>query len=225
VVRLAVVLVVPLHFPPIWTAVAWVRGARADVGERFLHAWWIVVVATFTATYGKREVYLLPANPAIAILAGRIMAGATPAPGAPRLFGVVPIPERLRRRSGLPARALLVVLIVCLDATVLTAGGMHRLHRNGTRSLVPFANAVAAAVPPDAALYAGRDVAGSDVQVLSYRLRRPIAHVPIVPAPDVDAASWYVARAPADHALASGIRVVAQSTRRGTNLALVTVSR
>jgi 4-amino-4-deoxy-L-arabinose transferase-like glycosyltransferase len=215
---------VPWNLALVWAAVAWARGARADVGERFLHAWWIVVVAVFTAAYGKRDVYLLPAYPAIAILAGRVMASATAALGATRLFGVVPVPQRLRRRD-LPARALLVVLIVCLDATVLTVGEVQRLHQVRKRSLLPFARAVAEAVPPDATLYAQGDVDGSDVQVLAYRLRRSITQVPVAPAPDVDAASWYLVRAPADHALESGMRVDAQSTRRGPNLALVTVSR
>jgi 4-amino-4-deoxy-L-arabinose transferase-like glycosyltransferase len=225
IVKHLVTDLVPWNLALVWAAVAWARGARADVGERFLHAWWIVVVAVFSVAYGKRDVYLLPAYPAIAILAGRVMASATAAPDAARLFGVVPIPARLRRGGGLPARVLLVALIVCLDATVLTVGEVQRLHQVRKRSLLPFATAVAGAVPPDAALYAQGDVDGSDVQVLAYRLRRPIAQVPAVPAPDVDAASWYLVRAPADHARESGMRVVAQSTRRGPNLALVTVSR
>jgi len=225
IVKHLVTDLVPWNLALVWAAVAWVRGVRADVGERFLHAWWVVVVAVFTAAYGKRDVYLLPAYPAIAILAGRVMASATAAPDATRLFGLVPIPERVRRRGGLPARALLVVLIVCLDATVLTVGEVQRLHQVRKRSLLPFARAVAEAMPPDASLYAQGDVDGSDVQVLAYRLHRPIALAPIVPAPDVDAASWYLVRAPAEHALASGMRVAAQSTRRGPNLALVTVSR
>jgi hypothetical protein len=106
-----------------------------------------------------------------------------------------------RRRDCLPARASLVVLIMCLDVSVLTIGEVHRLNRVRKHSLVPFVDAVGETVAPDAALYAGNDVDCSDVQVLAYRLRRPIARVSIVPAPDVDAARWYLVRAPADHAL------------------------
>jgi 4-amino-4-deoxy-L-arabinose transferase-like glycosyltransferase len=227
IVRHLVTDLVPWNLALAWAAIAWIRGARADLGERFLHAWWLVVVVVFSAAYGKRDVYLLPAYPAIAVLAGLFMAAATVESSATRLFGVLPIPQRLRRRfDGRPALALLVVLIVCLDATVLTVGEVQRLHQVRKRSLLPFARAVAETLPSDAVLYAHGDVDGSDVQVLAYRLHRAIAQVPSVPAPDADpVASYYLVRAPAGHAREAGLRVITESMRRGPNLALVTVSR
>ncbi len=217
---------VPWNLALVWAAIAWLRGARADVGERFLHAWWIVVVVVFSLAYGKRDVYLLPAYPAIAVLAGRMLAAATATVDATHLFGLVPIAARFRRRpGGLPARTLLIVLIVCFDATVSTVSEVQRVHQVGKRSLLPFTRGVADAVPPGAALYAQGDVDGSDVQVLAYRLHRSIARVPIVPAEDAPAASCYIVRAPADRAREAGLRVVTESTRRGPNLALVTVPR
>ena len=62
---------VPWNLVLVWAAYRVAARPRADDGERFLHAWWIVVVAVFTVAYGKRDVYLLPLYPAIALLAGR----------------------------------------------------------------------------------------------------------------------------------------------------------
>jgi hypothetical protein len=206
------------------------RGARADLGERFLHAWWLVIVAVFSAAYGKRDVYLLPAYPAIAILAGRALAAATAHADATRLFGIIPIPERFRRGPGsLPARTLLVLLIVILDVTLLTVSEITRFRQVRRRSLLAFTRAVEGALPADAALYAQGDVDGSDVQVLAYRLNRAVPRVPIVPIVPVDAAAaaatYYFVRAPADRAMDPRFDVIAQSSRRGPNVALVTVPR
>ena len=87
----------------------------------------------------------------------------------------------------------------------------------------------AAAVPPDAPLYASQDLDGSDVQVLAYRLRRAI---PRTPAPDPLAVPR-ATRAPfayvllpvatADAQSDPRARRIATSSRRGTNVALIAV--
>jgi 4-amino-4-deoxy-L-arabinose transferase-like glycosyltransferase len=218
---------VPWNLVLVWAAIAWMRGARADLGERFLHVWWIVIAAVFSAAYGKRDIYLLPAYPAIAILAGRALAAATANAAATRLFAVVPISERFRRGSGaLPARSLLVLVVVILDVTLLTVSEVTRFHQVRRRSLLTFTRVVDAELPADAAVYALNDVDGSDVQVLAYRLRRVVPSVPAVPLDDADAATtYYFVGAQADRSMDPRFHVVAQSSRRGPNVALVIVPR
>jgi hypothetical protein len=53
-------------------------------------------------------------------------------------------------------------------------GQLVRVHRAGRASLVPFAEAVAAVVPPEAVLVADADLDESDLLVLAYRLRRVV---------------------------------------------------
>jgi len=154
-----------------------------------------------------------------------VLAAVTANARATRLFGVVPIPARVRRAGGLPARTLLVLLVLVIDVTVLTVGEVQRLHHVRRRSLLPFTRAVEEALPAAAALYAGDGVDGSDVQVLAYRLRRPITRTPSVPIENAEAsATYYVIPAPHEHALDARLRVIVQSGRRGPNLALVTAS-
>ena len=222
---------VPWNLVLVWAAVAWARGARADLGERFLHAWWIVVVAVFTAAYGKRDIYLLPLYPGIALLAGRALAAALArAPSGP-ILGVVRVPAAVRRRFATrPALALVALALVAVDATVVTVSEIARFRGIRRRSLLPFVGDVEAGMPPDAPLYATVDVDGSDLQVLAYRLRRAI---PRTPGPDPfavprvgGAANVYLIMplAAADARNDPRVRRVATSSRRGTNIALVAVS-
>lgn len=226
IIQLATDLV-PWNLVLVWAAVAWGRGARADRGERFLHAWWLVIVGVFTAAYGKRDVYLLPLYPAIALLAGRALA-ATTGEGA-RLFGVVAVPAGVRRRFPTrPALALLALAIAVFDVTLVAVSELARLHAVRRRSLLTFVREVELAVPPQAPLYAAPDLDGSDLQVLAYRLRRVIPRTPGADALALasGAASGYVlmsATAAEQRAAARAARV-AVSNRRGTNVALVAVT-
>ena len=156
------------------TAVAWWRGARADALERFLHAWWVAVLAFFTAAYGKRGVYLLPLYPAIAVLAGRMLAGWIATLRA-RPDGALPPPAALLQRiaPGRPWRAV-IVAVVLIDLAVVLVGQTVRIRRAGRKSLVAFATEVAARVPPNAPLVADASLDESDYLVLSYRLARAI---------------------------------------------------
>lgn len=141
-----------------WAAVRWWRGEREDTIGRFLHTWWIVIVVFFTVAYGKRGVYLLPLYPAVAVLAGRALAGL--------------------RASLAPARAAtaIVAAVVTVDLAVLLVGQVVRVHRAARSSLVPFADVVRATVPPDAALIADRTLDESDRLVMGYRLARALPH-------------------------------------------------
>lgn len=141
-----------------WAALRWWRGERENTIGRFLHTWWIVIVAFFTIAYGKRGVYLLPLYPAIAVLAGRAV-------------------TELRARLA-PARlaTAIVAAVVTVDLAVLLIGQGVRVHRAARASLVPFAGVVRAMVPPDADLIADRTLDESDRLVMAYRLERDLPH-------------------------------------------------
>jgi 4-amino-4-deoxy-L-arabinose transferase-like glycosyltransferase len=157
-----------------WAAVRWWRGEREDTIGRFLHTWWLVIVAFFTIAYGKRGVYLLPIYPAIAVLAGRALGGvlarlrAEPRGGA--LAALVPErwwPER-------PARVL-VAAVLAIDLGVILVGQIARVRHARRASLVPFAHAVTTRVAPDASLVADDSLDESDFLVLTYRLDRAVS--------------------------------------------------
>jgi 4-amino-4-deoxy-L-arabinose transferase-like glycosyltransferase len=161
-------LVLPL------TAVAWWRGRRPNALERFLHVWWIAIVAFFTVAYGKRGAYLLPLYPAVAVLAGRML-GEWIAALRARPDGAWPAPAAVLQRlaPGRPWRAI-VVAVVVIDLAVVVVGQVVRIRRTGEKSLVAFASEVAARVPAAAPLVADAALDESDYLVLTYRLARAI---------------------------------------------------
>ena len=226
----------PWNLVLIWCAYRWARGAREDAAGRFLHAWWIVILVFFTIAFGKRDVYLLPLYPAIALLVGRALATAITTTDRDRLFGVVAVPAAIRRRfPARPALAFLAIVLIVFDAGVVLIGQLARENRARQRSLLPFAATVATQVPAGAPLFATYELAGSDLQVLAYRLARSIARTDAPPvcasaaAPPADASG---AAAPADAAGETYYllptettpgrgAVLAESKRRGTGVALL----
>jgi 4-amino-4-deoxy-L-arabinose transferase-like glycosyltransferase len=161
----------PWNLVLVWAAIRWWRGEREDAVGRFLHTWWIVILAFFTVAYGKRGVYLLPLYPAIAVLCGRALAALRerwrdlPARTLP-LVGAVQ-----------PARALVGIVVVAA-VVVPSIGQGVRLHKARKASLVPFAREVASVVPASAPLVADASLDASDLLVMAYRLERAIPRVP-----------------------------------------------
>jgi hypothetical protein len=133
---------------------AWrgLRGARPDDAGRFLHAWWVAVLGTFTLALGnKRPVYILPLAPAIALLAGRELA-------------------RVRDRR----RALVAAAVVLVDVVAVLGTRADRVHLARRESLAAFAAEVARAVPAGAALRVSPEVWPTDVMILDWRLDREL---------------------------------------------------
>ncbi len=160
-----------------WAVVQRFRGARADVAERFLHVWWMVVLALFTVGAGKRPAYLLPAAPAIAVLAGRALASVTSGATGPRRAAACS-----SQRIGL---AQILAVIAIFDVGALTTVQLVREHKARRHSLAAFVERVRDIVPGDGALPADPSMRASDRMVLAYRLRRSVrqqaSHAPGLP--------------------------------------------
>ena len=157
----------------VWCAVRRVRGVRADAAERFLHVWWLVVLGVFTLAAGKRPIYLLPAAPALALLAGRMLAEAT--------TSAVTSLRASARVGWRVSLARIAVAIAIFDVGTLVTVQLLRESRARRRSLVPFAGKVAEIVPGNQPLPADAAIPGFDRMVLAYRLRRPITHQAAAP--------------------------------------------
>jgi len=201
----------PWNLVLVAAAARWWRGAREDELGRFLHVWWITIVAVFTAAYGKRGVYLLPLYPAVALLAARALASVLAAWREPAR---VPAPAlaALRRVTTAPPVRALAALVVAIDLGVLVIGQGVRVRRGARGSLVPFAREVAARVPEASPLVADDDLDESDLLVLAYRLRRTLPR-----AACVAGAHRLVTPRPA----APVVEPLVVSRRRGVPVALV----
>jgi 4-amino-4-deoxy-L-arabinose transferase-like glycosyltransferase len=92
-------------WPPLWRRLGLLRPRAADAGTRFCLAWVLPALAAFSAISGKQPHYLLPLFPAFALLAARLLEGASPP----------------RRWSALPAAAVLLLVAVAVAGAPLLA--------------------------------------------------------------------------------------------------------
>jgi hypothetical protein len=138
-----------------------------------------VILVFFTVAFGKRDGYLLPLFPAIAVLAGRALAAWLEMIGdPPHLLALVPVPAGLRRAfPGRSALALVAIAIAAFDLVLLGTSQAVRVYRDRQDSLVRFARTVADRIPNGAGLYADADLNEGDLLMLAYRLDRPIPRV------------------------------------------------
>jgi 4-amino-4-deoxy-L-arabinose transferase-like glycosyltransferase len=127
---------------------AWRR--PASWSTRLLHAWWIVILVFFTIAAGKREVYLLPLYPAIALLAADRLA------------------DHGARRRWIPAAMVLLAVVTCVTTLAL------RRHDAARNRLRPFVEKVVAAVPATARVGVHGPVVENDRLILAYGLHRPV---------------------------------------------------
>jgi 4-amino-4-deoxy-L-arabinose transferase-like glycosyltransferase len=224
----------PWNLVLVWAAVRLVRGDRENTGGRFLHAWWLVILVFFTVAFGKRDVYLLPLFPAIAVLAGRALAAWLEVIGdPPHLLALVPVPAGLRRAfPGRSALALVAIAIAAFDLVLLGTSQAVRVYRDRQGSLVRFARTVADRIPNGAGLYADADLNEGDLLVLAYRLDRPIPRVadnhghgnrpvPLVPSEGTAGNFCLVPAKKSDDLTHAAFERIAESNRRGPKVALM----
>jgi 4-amino-4-deoxy-L-arabinose transferase-like glycosyltransferase len=138
----------PWNLVLVWSVWRWWRGEAIDATERFLHAWWIAVIALFATAARTRSVYLLPAYPAIALLAARALA-----PYATRAL-----------RTTIAVAAVVVLAVV----------GIGRLAATHDDPLRGFADRIRVHVATTPTLRASADLPENDALVLRWRLDRSI---------------------------------------------------
>lgn len=148
-----------------WSAAPRRHGARADVVDRFLHVWWIVVLGVFTIAAGKRPVYLLPAAPAMALLVGRALAAmaSRPTDDSPGM-----------RHAWRASAGRVAVALVLFDVGALVTLQLTRESRVRRPGLSAFAAEVERLVPGNDAVAASPAMGFHDRMVLAYRLQRPV---------------------------------------------------
>jgi hypothetical protein len=144
------------------------RGGREDSSGRFLHAWWMVIfVIVFLSTI-KRAVYLLPAYPAVALIAARAFASLADSETLKARFAAV----KLGRLQSL---ALLVALV---DLALILPNPSIWKREVAFRGMLDFVREVEAAVPAERRFFASPALSNPTLQVVAYRLDRHIVRLP-----------------------------------------------
>ena len=204
-----------------WCGLERLRGVRLDRPARFLHTWWIVVLAVFTLAAGKRAVYLLPACPAVALITARLLATVVRGENSPaRWLDRLPSPERLRRFfAPHPRLAPIALALVVFDLGTLLVLQTVREIRSRRGSLVAFANVVWRTVPEHATLLAAASLRRDETLILAYRTARALPREREQVAPG---AYYLVPDAESATRQQAGYALVAESRRkRGANVALM----
>lgn len=204
-----------------WAIVLRLRGRPNDADTRFLHAWWIVVVAVFSFAKGQRPVYVLPAAPAVALLAARLVAAALTDDGVGSVLARVTPPAWLRRQTTRPRLALVALVVAVFDVGILVAVQTSRVHQAARGSLLGFAATIRRTVPADTPLFATSGLSRNETLVLAYRTARAVPREPDTGS--APAGAYYlVPIEDVARRTAAGYELTAQSDRgRGANVALM----
>ena len=185
------------------------RGGREDSTGRFLHAWWMTIFMIVFLSTIKRAVYLLPAYPAIALIAGRAMASIASegVGGAASRIGAV-----VRQVAATPWR--LAGTLAVIDLLLVIPNPSVWKRENSYSDMLAFVRQVDAAVPRTSPLSATPDLASTTQVVLAYRLQRNILKLPL----SCGAAGDYFL-IPAKDVPETGLKVLATSADDRTVLA------
>ena len=183
----------PWNLVLVWSARRWWRGEEIDAAERFLHAWWIAVVAIFATAARTRSVYLLPAYPAIALLAARALA-----PYASRAV-----------RTTVAVAAVVVLAVV----------GIGRLAAAHADPLRGFADRIRPEIAKARALRASTEFPENDALVLRWRLDRSIQRGRLQCKRGLPTLA---PRSALERAAAIGLRPIAHADTRAGGIALLT---
>ena len=203
-----------------WALIRRLSGECEDSTGRLLHAWWIALSALIFLAAGKRAVYLLPAYPAIALLAARALAAAISSPaeparhdGAQRLLAAT---RGLAWALRTPKRV--IVAVVLLDLALVLLNPMVWKRAGAYKSTVAFVQEIGAIVPSASPLFAASDFGNTNLYIIAYRLQRRIERRPLACAGPND---YFLSRLRTLDAAGVEARVLAASEK--INVALVTV--
>jgi 4-amino-4-deoxy-L-arabinose transferase-like glycosyltransferase len=145
------------------------RGGREDWTGRFLHSWWMVIFALVSLSTIKRAVYLLPAYPAVALIAARALASLIDGEALKARLAALKI-------GRLQSVGLLVVLA---DLALIVPNPSVWKREMAFRGMLDFVHAVEAAVPTEARFFASPSLSNPTLQVVAYRLDRHIVRLPL----------------------------------------------
>jgi 4-amino-4-deoxy-L-arabinose transferase-like glycosyltransferase len=207
--------VFPWNLALVWSLIRRLRGAREDSTGRLLHAWWMAIfVIVFVSTI-KRAVYLLPAYPAIALLAARGLASMTRTPQSRATSRIAAVKAYL---TATPQRIALTIAVI--DLVLILPNPSVWKRQTSYRGMLHFVREVEAAVPTGSRLSAVPQLSNPTRMVLAYRLQRTIPRLPLSCGTSTD---YFLARA--DDASRAGLKVLAEAPHRGAVLVTGTVSQ
>jgi hypothetical protein len=146
-----------------------VRGSPEDSTGRFLHSWWMVIFMIVFLSTIKRAVYLLPAYPAVALIAARTLAGLADGTALKARFAAL----KISRPQSL---GLLVALV---DLVLILPNPSVWKREVAFRGMLDFVRQVEATVPAKGRFFAAPELANPTLQVVAYRLDRHILRMPI----------------------------------------------
>src|SRR5947207_9757801 len=137
----------PWNLALLWSLFRRLRGAREDATGRLLHAWWMAIFAIVFFSTIKRAVYLLPAYPAVALIAARALAsmGAAAGDSTSRLSRIKAYVTAMPRRGALTFAVFNLVLILPNPSVWK--------RQVSYRGMLDFVAAVEAAVPTTKRLF------------------------------------------------------------------------
>jgi len=146
-----------------------IQGSREDSTGRFLHSWWMVIFMIVFLSTIKRAIYLLPAYPAVALLAGRELA---------RIADSGALKAHLARLK-IGRLKSLGVIIALVDLVLLLPNPSVWKRSVAFRGMLDFVRDVEATVPANGRFFAAPELANPTLQVVAYRLERHILRMPI----------------------------------------------
>ncbi len=145
------------------------RGGREDSTGRFLHAWWMTIFMIVFLSTIKRAVYLLPAYPAVALIAARALAALADGEALRGRFAVL---KRRRLQS-------LVLLVALVDLVLILPNPSVWKREVGFAGMLDFVREVGAAVPANGRLFAVPEISNPTLEVVAYRLSRHVLRMPL----------------------------------------------
>lgn len=196
--------VFPWNLALVWSLIRRLRGAREDSTGRLLHAWWMAIFIIVLVSTIKRAVYLLPAYPAIALLAARGLASMTRAAQGDSKSRLAAVKAYL---TATPQRIALTVAVI--DLVLILPNPSVWKRQMSYRGMLHFVREVEAAVPASSRLSAVPQLSNPTRVVLAYRMQRNIPRLPLSCGTPTD---YFLARA--DDASRAGLKVLAESPHR-----------